>query len=617
MIKILRYWFVLSLPLLVVGCAGLSSITEAIQPAAESSNATQTIQPTPQVGGGEVTPTPVASERGDTPLLFISNRGRAGTTDIYQINADGSGLIRLTKDPASERDPVWSPDRKQMAFTSDRTGTSQIYLMSMEDYGIEQLTNHPEGAASPTWSPDGTKIAVVESKADGNLILIIPTQADGDSTPLFIDVLGPANPAWSPLGNEIAFSALVEGHDNNRGIFTYNLNNNILINLTNDPGDDDNPAWSPNGKWLAFQTNRDGDDNIYVMSANGALQTPLTTDPAADVEPGWSSDGRRILFSSDRDGHFNIYVMSDSGSDQKVLAPFPADDRQPHWPPSVLRASNEMVYAGGILTDFRDLHLTNATGTIRSQLTESDRSDDTIPDWSPDGTRIVFTSSRDGNYDIYTMKADGSDWVKLTTNSGDDKHPSWSPDGTKIAFESKQGDIDWDVWVMDADGGNPQNLTADEARNDGNPAWSPDGKEIAFSSNRRGSYDIYIISADGSGKPTRLTETEADAFHPDWSPDGTLIAFRSTSPLTGKRSIQLVTSDGLSSRKLFPSQANDDTPAWSPDGQRIAFASDRRTDDELTPDGSYRIYVYNLETGKITQITHGNRDGRYPAWRPN
>ena len=612
---LVRYCIVPALAFFAVGCVDLSAMLVPADPPSATPVFSTTAPQTPPID--ETIPS-LATEAGDTPpLLFVSGRGKEGTTDIYQINADGSGLRRLTSDPAMDRDPRWSPDRKWIAFTSDRTGSNQIFIMSTEDYGVEQLTDHPDGAVSPTWLPGGKRLAYVEApESDKNAITIVSTETGEGVTILSMEAEALANPVWSPIENSVAFSGRMEGHSGNRDIYVYDVDKGLLANLTNDPFNDDNPAWSPDGKRLIYQTNRDGDENIYIMNANGSLQTPLTTNPSADVEPSWSSDGRLIAFGSDRDGPFNIYTMRENGSDQEVLAPFPADDRQPQWPSRGAQASDGLLYAGGILTDFRDLHLTNAEGTTRVQLTESDNSDDTIPDWSPDGTQIAFTSSRSGNYDIYIMQADGTGVNRLTTNTGDDKHPSWSPDGTKIAFESKQGDVDWDVWVMDAGGGNPRNLTADEDGHDGNPAYSPDGTEIAFSSNRDGNFEIYVMKADGSDNPTRLTETEVHDFHPDWSPDGSLIVFRSESIVAGNRQIVVMSRDGDSPRPLFPSLANDDTPAWSPDGQRIAFASDRANQEELSPVGSYRIYIYDLDTGRLTAVTHGNRDGRYPAWRP-
>jgi Tol biopolymer transport system component len=632
-------WLAPFLALFLVGCSELSAVSELLEPTPEAADPTPKAQPTVQFEVVLVDPTPTALAAVGVdvpPILFVSNRGATGTTDIYQINADGSGLIRLTDDPANESDPLWSPDRRRIAFASDRTGTSQIYLLSIEDFSVAQLTDHPGGAVSPTWSPDGGQIAFVEPDPEGRTILIIESQGGGETTRLPVDVNGVDNLDWAPKGNVIAFSAQADGQDDNRDIFTLDMGVNLLINLTNQPGDDDNPAWAPNGERLAFQTDRDGENNIYVMQANGALQTPLTTDPGSDVEPDWSSDGRLIAFSSDRGGEFDIHVMSESGADQSALAPFEAEDRGPRWPPAPAPSVDELAIAAGVVSDLRDLYIVGAAGTRRSQITASGTRDDTMPDWSPDGGQLVFASNLDGDYDIYVtpppgtgapgsagasqdaqVQAAGSgEPIRLTDHPGADMHPSWSPDGTQIVYEAKGDEGDWDVWVMNADGSASRNLTANEPSHDGNPAWSPDGQRIAFSSNRGGDFDIYVINADGSGDPVRLTRAGGNDFHPAWSPDGTQIAYRSDSETTGKHQIFIVSSEGLLARLLIPSPANDDMPAWSPDGLRVAFASDRASPGAGTQGGKYEIYVFDLATGAIRQVTQGDLDARYPAWRP-
>src|SRR3990172_1844040 len=116
--------------------------------------------------------------------------------------------------------------------------------------------------------------------------------------------------------------------------------------------------------------------------------------------------------------------------------------------------------------------------------------------------KIAFASERDGNYEIYVMDADGSNPTNLTNDGATDGGPAWSPDGGKIAFTSER-DGNYEIYVMDADGSNPTNLTNNSAW-DSEPAWSPDGSKIAFESYRDNNREIYVMNADGTAQ-TNLT----------------------------------------------------------------------------------------------------------------
>ena len=285
---------------------------------------------------------------------------------------------------------------------------------------------------------------------------------------------------------------------------------------------------------IAFMSRRDGNNEIYVMNADGGNPQNLTNNPSDDRYPSWSPDGKRIAFSSDRDGRprknfgitYEIYVMDADGGNQQRLTNNDFDDWHPVWSPDGKRIafSSDRDDREGHFS--HEIYVMDADGGNPQNLTNNP-SDDRYPSWSPDGKRIVFSARRDGHfigelgitYEIYVMDADGGNQQRLTENRKNDWYPSWSPDGERIAFVSdRKGDLEnYEIYVMDADGGNPQNLTNNRAH-DSSPSWSPDGERIAFSSDRKGNWenvDIYVMEADG-GNLQNLTNSPHADVRPAW-----------------------------------------------------------------------------------------------------
>jgi hypothetical protein len=201
---------------------------------------------------------------------------------------------------------------------------------------------------------------------------------------------------------------------------------------------------------------------------------------------------------------------------------------------------------------------------------------DAFPDWSSDGTRIVFGSIR-SSADVYVMNVadalqneglEGSEMQLITRNQVDDWEPDWSPDGTQIALGSQQGEYS-NIYVVDVaqalqsggtDSRDWQQLTDTDAH-EAYPDWSPDGTKIAFCSARDGNWEIYVMNSDGSDQ-RRLTYTDAFNGAPRWSPDGAQIVFESDRD--GNSEIYVMNSDGSNVRRLTDNNASDRRPAWRP-----------------------------------------------------
>ncbi len=207
--------------------------------------------------------------------------------------------------------------------------------------------------------------------------------------------------------------------------------------------------------------------------------------------------------------------------------------------------------------------------------------------WSPDGSKVAFTSERGagGDRDIYIMNADGTGVTALTTDGTfTDEQPVWSPDGSMLAIASNR-DGDNEIFIIDATNGSMIRQLTSDAGADQRPTWSPDGSQIAWTSDRDGNFDIWVANADGSGVPSKLTTAGGDDTQPVWSPDGSKILFVSTRD--GNENIYVMDADGSNETRLTSDAGADRIGSWSPDGSKIFFTSDRS--------GNYDIWVMDAD----------------------
>jgi Tol biopolymer transport system component len=253
-----------------------------------------------------------------------------------------------------------------------------------------------------------------------------------------------------------------------------------------------------------------------------------------------------------------------------------------------------------------DVYSVNADGTGLLRLTTA-AGVDTDPAWSPDGAQIAFASDRGGDLDIWVMNADGSGARRLTASVGMDAEPAWSPDGRRIAFTSER-DGDAEVYVMSASGGGETNLTNTplvltprRAGHDGEPAWAPDGRTIFFTSDRDGNAEIYSMAPDGSGQVNRTGSPETEDESPSVSPEGSVVAYAGAGFDVGDGLALL----GARSAVLALDEFVDEGPAFSPDGTRLVFERDEGGLQTMPAGG-----------GAATRIAGTSDDDHAADWQP-
>jgi Tol biopolymer transport system component len=277
-----------------------------------------------------------------------------------------------------------------------------------------------------------------------------------------------------------------------------------------------------NGR-IAFESSQSGMSQIYTMDPDGSNVVRLTNGTGADHAPSWSADGRTVVFD-------------------RTIGPD------------------------------TDIYAINADGTGERRLTTTGVA--SVGTWSPDGSRIAFTQSNgpNGQMDIFTMNADGSNVVNVTNTLASEDKPSWSPNGARLAFMSDRNGV-MQIFTANADGTGVTQLTTVLQGDNEDPDWSPDGTRIAFMSNRDSAslgtfFQIYTMDATGGGA-VRVSSEPTDAELPSWSPDGTKLLF--TSLFETGMSIVVTNVDG-SGRTEIASGLSSPFPHWQPLPVPYAFA---------------------------------------------
>ena len=263
--------------------------------------------------------------------------------------------------------------------------------------------------------------------------------------------------------------------------------------LTNHPADDRYGNYSPDGDQIIFESNREGNWDIFVMEGNGKHQTKLTSGNEDDRRPSWHPGGQKVVFESNRNGKFELYELHLNNLEvSKIEMP---------------DLTGEPIFAR-YSPDGTSIAFSHKLSNQQSNLLLMDMNHHTVkpltnyglrsyyPQWSPDGSTILFFSRHETNNEddeIYQINVDGTGEKRLTHWPKHNFCPSWSHDGSRIAYVTSMEDIRPEIYIMNADGTGEIRVTANE---DGDtlPDWSTDDRKLLITGYRNGNFEICEIS---------------------------------------------------------------------------------------------------------------------------
>lgn len=270
----------------------------------------------------------LSGERGIASTKIVFSNDAQGSKEIYVIDYDGYGLIRLTTDRSIALLPKFSPDGKEIIYTTYRMGNPDLYAINTENMERRAVSTTQGLNTAASFSPDSSQIVLTQSRGESpNLYLL---KRDGNFIRRLTRFSGiDTSPSYSPTGNDIAFISNRAGYPQLYIMSAEGTN----FRRVSTRGFCDSPAWSPRGDRIAFTMYADGKHNIFVYDVSGGKISQLTSGEGNDENPSWSPDGRYIVFTSTRNGRKELFRMFADGASQSRVADIPGKCHTPHWSP--------------------------------------------------------------------------------------------------------------------------------------------------------------------------------------------------------------------------------------------------------------------------------------------
>jgi tricorn protease len=467
------------------------------------------------------------------PTLSLTDIAFMYGDDLWKVSRDGGEAVRLTAGPGIKRGPHFSPDGEWIAFTGEYDGKLNVYVIAATGGNPRRLTFDSGPDVVSGWTPDGKNILFSsprDSFANNTQALFTVPAAGGFPTkvPLPLGWEGSYSPdgkylAYRPTPNPWGNWSHYRGGTSPR-IWIADLSNSSVVKLPHDEWNDFNPMWV--GDAVYFLSDRNGANALFAYDTKSKTDAPVIANNGMPIKSAAAGPGAIVY---EQFGSLHLYDLS-SHSEKAVPVNISADlvEVRPHFEKVVKQINNAGISPTGARAIFEAhgeiLTVPAEKGDIRD-ITNSPGIADRDPAWSPDGKWIAYFSDESGDYALHLRAQNGLGEVrKIGLGSAPSFFygPTWSPDSKKIAFTDKR----LNLWFVDLDKPTPVKVDADYYESGGlNPAWSPDNHWIVYTKILPNHFRAVFVYSLDSGKSTQITDGMSDSQFAVFDKNGKYIYF--------------------------------------------------------------------------------------------